>query len=143
MKRLYLKPETVDWLIRRGYWLALVGVILIAAAIGPLRDVGFVSGLMLLLFGGCAGGFRNWRRERGLWMFAVVALCAWVPLYATIQWDAIRRELRGQNPRPFLLGWDVALATSIVWYQVRFLATVIRVNRVLPTRKTAGKPAAV
>jgi hypothetical protein len=136
--RLYLRHETVAWLVRRGYWFAMVGAILIILAIGPWHDVGFVSGLMLLLFGGCTGAFRNWRQERGLWMLAVVALCAWLPLYAAIQWDAIKRELNGQRPRPVLLAWDVALAASIVWLQVRFLWTVARVNWTLFAKPRAA-----
>jgi hypothetical protein len=129
-----MPPERVAWFVRRGYWFALAGVILIALSIGPLHDIGFVSGLMLVLFGGCAGAFRNWRQERGLWMLALVALCAWIPLYAVMQWDAIRRELNAPKPRPLLIGWDVALATSIVWFQVRFLVTVVLVNRALFAR---------
>jgi hypothetical protein len=138
-----LRPETVDWLVRRGYWLALFGAVLLALAIGPLHDIGFVSGLMLVLFGGCTIGFRHWRQERGLWMLAVVALCAWLPLGVMMQWDAVRRELNAPNPRRMLLGWDLALATSVVWLNVRFLVTVARVNRTLfarprPAAETRG-----
>lgn len=129
--KVILHPERMEWLIRWGYWSALAGVVLIALAIGPLHDIGFVSGLMLLLCGGCSGGFRRWRQERGLWMLAVVALCAFLSLYVMMEWDMIRRELNGANPRPLLLGLDTALATSVVWLQVRFLVTVARVNRAL------------
>jgi hypothetical protein len=125
----YLRPETVAWLVRRGYWFALLGAILLTLALGPLRDVGIVSGLMLILCGGCAGGFRQWRTERGLWMLALVALFAWLPLYAIFQWEAIKLGINGQNPRRVLLACDAALAASVVWLQVRFLITVARVNR--------------
>lgn len=131
---LYLRPERVQWLIDRGPWFAVLGAGLMALAAGFFRDIGFVSGLMLLLFGGCTLGFRPWLRERGLWMLAVLALCAWLPLYGAMQWDAIRRELNAPNPRLVWLGWDATLAASVVWLQVRFLATIVRVNRALPAR---------
>jgi hypothetical protein len=108
-------------------------------ALGVFRDIGFVSGLMLLLFGGCTLGLRAWLRERGLWMLAALALCAWLPLYGAMQWDAIKRELNGPNPRLVWLGWDAALAASVVWLQVRLLATVVRVNRALPARGRAAR----
>jgi hypothetical protein len=143
MLKLYLRPESVDWLVRRGYWLALGGALLIALAIGPLHDIGFVSGLMLVLFGGCTVVFWRWQQERGLWMLALVALCAWLPLYAVMEWDAVVREISRPNPRPMLLGLDCALATALVWLQVRFLATVVRLNWVLfaqpgPVAKPGG-----
>jgi hypothetical protein len=105
-----------------------------ALAVGVFRDIGVVSGLMLLLFGGCTLGFRAWLRERGLWRLAVLALCALLPLYGAMQLDAIKRGLNGPNPRLMWLGWDAALAASVVWLQVRFLATVARVYRALPAR---------
>jgi hypothetical protein len=111
-----------------------VGAVLLALAVSVFHGVGFVSGLMLLLCGSCAMGFRFWLRERGLWMLAVVALCAWLPLYVTIQWDAIKRELNGPNRRLVWLGWDAAFAASVVWLQVRLLATIVRINRMLPAR---------
>ena len=48
-----------------------------------------------------------------------------------MQWDAIERELNGPNQRLVWLGWDGALAASVVWLQVRVLATVVRINRTL------------
>jgi hypothetical protein len=137
---LYLRPERAHWFIQRGPWFAVWGAVLMALAIGVFRDIGFVSGLMLLLFGGCTLGLRAWLRERGLWMLAAVALCAWLPLYGAMQWDAIKRELNGPNPRLVWLGWDTALAASVVWLQVRLLATVVRVNRALPARVRRPEP---
>lgn len=127
--KLYLPLSRVHWLTRRGYWFALAGVGLIVLS-EQLRGVGFVTGLMLVLSGGLAGGFRRWLHERGMWMLALVALVAWVPLYATLEWDAIRQQRRAPNG-PLLFIWDTLLGASVLWYTVRFLATVVRVNRAL------------
>jgi hypothetical protein len=131
---LILPPQRVQWLIRQAPWLCLAGAVVMVLAVRYFRDLGFVSGLMLLMFGGSAMGFRNWLRERGLWMLAAVALAGWLPLYFTMQWDALKRELAGRNPRLVWLGWDTAVAVWIAWLQVRLLATVIRVNRALFVR---------
>jgi hypothetical protein len=109
-------------------------------AVGVCHDVGVVSGFMLLMFGGCTLGLRAWLRERGLWMLAAVALCAFLPLYAMMEWDAIKRNANGPNPRLVGLGWDTAFAASVVWLQVRLLATVIRVNKALPARFRRPEP---
>src|SRR5262249_26096123 len=131
MTKIYLRLERVAWLTQHGYWLSLGGAVLLALALGPFHDLGFVSGLMLLLFGGCCGAFRHWHRERGLWMLALVALCAWISLYVTFQWDAVRRELNNPNPRPWLLSLEMVFAASVAWLQVRFLLTVMWLNRAL------------
>jgi hypothetical protein len=131
MNLFFLSPRRVDFFIRRGLWMCLAGILLMALAVLRLGDIGFVSGLMLLLFGGSAWGFQNWLRERGLWMLAILALCAWAPLYAIMQYDAIKHELAGARPRLVWLGWDTAVAASIVFFHVRFLATVARINRAL------------
>jgi hypothetical protein len=131
---MFLASQHVQWLIRRGPWLCLAGVLLLVLAVNQLRDIGFVSGLMLLLFGVCTLAFRAWLTERGLWMLAALALAAWLPLYAFMEWDAIKREFNAQNPRLFWLSLDTTVATLIVWLQLRFLATVIRCNRQLPRR---------
>lgn len=136
--QLLLSPERMHWLIRRGPWLCLTGAVLMVLAVRHFHDIGFVSGLMLILFGGCTLGFRAWLTERGLWMLATVALGAFLLLYATMQWEAFRQELKGQAPRLGGLSLDTAIAVSIVWMQVRFLATVIRVNRALS--RGTGRP---
>jgi hypothetical protein len=138
----YLSPEWVDWLGRRGYWLALGGVAVVALAVVNFRDVGFITGFMLFLFGISAGGFGlSWRRERGVWMLAVVALCAWLPLYAIMQLDAAKRGIGAPTPRALLICCDAALALAVVWLQVRFLVTVVRLNRTLFARANAARHA--
>jgi hypothetical protein len=128
---LYLSLERAHRLIRRGPWYAAVGAFLMVFAVWMLRDFGWVSGLMLFLFGLCGVSFRYWLQERGLWMLAVVCLCMSLLLYVVMQWDAIRRVLKGPNPRHVWLAVDVAFAAWIVLFQVRLLATVVRFNRML------------
>jgi hypothetical protein len=127
--KLFLSFSEADRLIRRGHWHCLGGLVLLVAAVSLLRDFGFVSGLMLVLGGGMAASFRFWLRERGLWMLAVLALVAYVPLYVMIQYDALKQHLNAPRAVPWWAAVDAAVAAAIVWRTVRLLATVARVNR--------------
>ncbi len=135
---LFLAPRQADWLIRRGHWVCLGGAVLVVLAVTRFRDAGFVTGFMVFLFGGLALSFRAWLTERGLWMLATIGLVVSVALYGAMQRDALKLGLNGQNPRLVWLAFDTAVAASVVWLQVRLLATVIRVNRALPPRARAA-----
>jgi hypothetical protein len=102
-------------------------------AVGWLRGIGFVTGLMLLLFGLCAFGFHRWRRERGLWMLAAVGLVVYVPFYTVLQYDALKQHFNGPPAAGASLAAtvDALIAAAIVWRMVRFLLTVLWYNRML------------
>jgi hypothetical protein len=118
----------VDRTVRRAGRTSLIGLLLMTLAIGWLRDVGLVTGLMLLISGLGAFGYRRWLRERGLWMLAALSLAAYGPLYVMIQYDNIKRHLNGPPAVVWGMTIDSIVAAGVVWQMIRFLASVVWYN---------------
>jgi hypothetical protein len=127
--RLLLSPRVVDRTVRRAGRTSLSGVLLMTLAIGWLHGVGFVTGLMLLMSGGSALGFRRWLRERGLWMLAALSLTVYGPLFIMIEYDNLRRHLNGPPAVVWGMTIDSVVAAGVLWQMNRFLASVIWYNR--------------
>src|SRR5262245_45354068 len=122
--RIWMSPEATARLLYRWPWLVALGVGLLACGFWHPRCVGFASGLMLLLFGGLVGAFRVLYRERGIWMFAVLALVAYVPLYAMLELECYRLHHNPQVPTFWLRVLDTTIGAAVVGQAVRFLASV-------------------
>ncbi len=129
LKHLALPILTAQRMTQRGPWLALGGLILLLVSVRTAHGFGFVTGLMLVFCGTLAFCFRLWLRERGLWMLAAIAFLVFGMLYAMIEYDNLKQRWNGNGRWWALL--DGALAGIVVLRTVRFLLTVVMVNRQL------------
>jgi hypothetical protein len=118
-----------DRRIRRAPWLALAGLVLMVLSVMAFRDVGFVTGLMLLLSSGAVMGFRPWLRERGLWMLAALTLVVFLALAVMVEYDTLKQNWNAPAPRPWWKGLDPALGAVLLWRAVRLLLTIVVLNR--------------
>lgn len=126
-----MSPRRVQWLIQYGLWFVPIGILMIWIGMMRLRDVGVVAGAMLAMFGLSTPAYRRWLTDRGLWILATIMIVIWIALYACFQMDAIRRQWKAANPGAVALTIDTGLAMIVVWQQVRFLATIIWVNKAI------------
>lgn len=108
-----------------------LGVLLVMTAVARLKDMGVVTGLILVMFGMSTPAYRRWLVDRGLWMLAALMLTIWLALYVCIEIDALRGLGKALNPQRLRLAIDTTCAAFVVWQQVKFLATIIWVNRAI------------
>ncbi len=90
--------------------------------------LGFVSGLMLVIFGGLAGWFLLMHREHGIWMLGVITLLAHVPLFLTLEYDCYRMNRNPRQPAFYLRLVDTVIGANVVRQTVLFLAIVTWFN---------------
>ena len=117
-----LAPSQLDTGIRRGLWYMVIGFpLLVVVAVmhrGPI-----ISATMATFAGAMCGVFTsmNWRRERGVWMLAVLFLLAALPLYAAMPFHEILGSKAGMS---MLQLFDLGAATAVVGHLCRILASV-------------------
>jgi hypothetical protein len=100
--------------------------------IGWLSNAVITAG-MLIGLGAMGGSLDKWRTERGLWMLAGLFFSIFGLFYIAVLYHQVADIVVGRAP---LAGWmavDWAIGTAILGIMVRFLWSVIRLNR-----ETAG-----
>jgi hypothetical protein len=137
----WMSPEAIAKTMSRWHWLTLLGFALLVCGVwdprGITRGLGCASGLILLMFGVLAGGFRLSYREKGIWMMNVLCLIVYIPFYAMLEFNLWRMQ---HNPKQviilFLLQvFDSVVSAVVALELVRFLGSITRVNWQL-SRKT-------
>jgi hypothetical protein len=122
-----LSISDLDRLISRGSLCLLAGFALVAVA--SLFGIGAISAVHLIGLGALLASVAEYRRERGLWMYALLfgginvgtALLAECCMAADI--------IRGVPAAPWTIAVDLAIALRCQWLIVRAMASVVVYNR--------------
>jgi len=121
---LFLKPETVDWVIRRFRWIMLAGAALFALGCRLSSGLGLCTCVFLIGLGASGGAFGKWKHERGLWMLACVFLALFLPTYAVLEYFSLAELHKGVGPGQLLNYGDFAAGVATLAFQVRWLLTI-------------------
>jgi hypothetical protein len=129
---LMMSPDRVERMVQRAHWYVLGGVAAFGLAVALPQDLkcGVISGWLLCSLGFYAGVLRRWRVEPGLWMLSVFLGIVAAAIYAYMVFSRLERLFVPRQPNPLQPGLavDIAIATTIVWTQVRFFGTITRLN---------------
>lgn len=95
-----------------------------------------ITGVMLVGLGAMGGSFTEYRREHGLWMLGALFLGILAMFYATCIYFSVVDGFAGRG-RFGIAEVDALLATSTLGFMVRFLLSVMLLNRrLVPPPKT-------
>jgi hypothetical protein len=128
-----LTDTAVDGAVDRKWLCLMIGVALVVLPRVIVRphSVGMFTGLTLIAFGVFAGALRHWRHDRGLWMFAVLLIVVYGPVYLYYQCQSVLRVVHGGPPNAANVKWlqwcstiDACIGMIVFGLLMQFLVTV-------------------
>ncbi|HEV2295255.1 MAG TPA: hypothetical protein VGR35_15490 [Tepidisphaeraceae bacterium] len=115
-----LSPSRLDRALRRGAWFIVIGFPVLVAVVA-MQQGPTVTPMMATALGAGCGSLGEWRRDRGLWMLAVVFLLMFFPIYLAF----VGMELFGSKSELSILQIiDFSIATMVVGQLCRVLVSV-------------------
>jgi hypothetical protein len=121
-----LSIDALDRLISRSPFYILAGFALIGVEV--LAGIGVLSAFSLIALGAMLASVTDYRRERGLWMLALLFGGTFLVFVLLWEYFAIVDAIRGAQ-----VAWQVAVDAAIAircqWLLIRAMATVIAYNR--------------
>ncbi len=124
-----MDTRRIDRETRRAGWYILAGFVL-GVMVFLVDGPGILTTFMLIYYGACLGALEKWHVEPGLWMLATVFLVIGASIYVLFQYNSLMELVRGKSS-PFHVAVDGMVALSILWKQIRLLASVTMQNHSL------------